>query len=93
MRQIIDQRSRDENRAWSRLPLMSDAERRLIRGSADFLGLNYYTSSIAEPAHPVNRTPSLLNDREVIESQDPSWPQATSPWLRSVPQGLREMLK
>lgn len=90
---IIERRSRQEGRKTSRLPRMSRAVQRWIRGKADFLGLNYYTSRIAEPADPVHAEPSMWNDQETKISVNPAWPQAKSPWLLSVPEGLREMLK
>ena len=36
----------------SRLPLFTDDEKAALRGSADFLGLNYYTSRYAWQAQP-----------------------------------------
>lgn len=95
MRTTIARRSATEGRAWSRLPAMSNGQRDLIRGSADFLGLNYYTSNIAEPepATMPPTPPSMWNDQEVRITQNGSWPQAKSRWLRSVPQGLREILQ
>lgn len=89
----VARRSHDEGRAWSRLPALSDEERELIRGKADFMGLNYYSSAYAEPADPVLLEPSEANDRWVKTTVSESWPQAKSPWLRSVPAGLRAMLK
>lgn len=90
---MIDRRSREEGRAWSRLPVMSDEVKQLIHGKADFLGVNYYTSQYVEPAEHINKEPSFWNDQELVKSQDVNWPQAKSKWLRSVPQGLRGLLK
>lgn len=40
----INERSKMEGRMWSRLPEMSTDVKEFIRGSADFLGFNYYSS-------------------------------------------------
>lgn len=90
---MIGRRSREEGRAWSRLPTMSKEDIELIRGKADFLGLNYYSSNRAEPAAVIKREPSMWNDQELEVSLDESWPQAKSSWLRSIPDGLRQILK
>lgn len=62
-------------------------------GKSDFFGLNYYTSHFAEPATEVNYAPDMFNDQEIVTTIDPSWPQAYSRWLYSVPEGLRALLK
>ena len=63
-------------------------------GKADFIGLNYYTAHFAEPlVIKGDEEVGYWSDVEVQSSVDPSWPQAKSAWLRSVPQGLRGMLK
>lgn len=92
----VGENSRKENRRRSRLPQFTDAEKKLLRGSADFFGLNYYTSAYAEPSFnwpdwPPN--PSFGRDQDIFESKDDSWPIAKSTWLRSIPAGLRALLK
>lgn len=53
-----------ENRARSRLPQFNYFWRSLIKGSADFLGLNYYSSSFVEKEDPPSGpTPSYQRDR------------------------------
>jgi len=42
-------KSDNEGRPWSRLPTMTDEMKNSIRGTADFLGLNYYSSSYMTP--------------------------------------------
>lgn len=65
----------------------------MIIGTADFYGFNYYTSTYAyEPAVP-SKFPSYFFDREADSIQDPEWPMAKSVWLRSIPEGFRELLK
>lgn len=85
----VDRRSRNEGRTTSRLPVMSDADKRLIRGKSDFVGIIYYSSRFVEPGVDAK---SLSNDREVTSSVDRNWPVASS-GMKSAPDGLRAVLK
>lgn len=90
----VDENSRKENRRRSRLPQFTKEEIEYVRGSADFFGLNYYTSAYAEPGtQGWEPTPSFARDRDFTESHNSSWPVAKSTWLRSVPEGLRDLLR
>lgn len=110
----IDRRSKAEGRAWSRLPVLSDAEKEQIKGiirlfsykiniefyllplhigTSDYLGLNYYTSSIQAYKNCTDKPPSFLNDQNVSASVNSKWPRAKSSWLYSVPEGLTAILK
>lgn len=61
-------------------------------GSADFLGLNHYTSRIA--SHGINGKPNTwYTDQQVKFEYDPSWPSTASSWLKVIPQGFREVIK
>lgn len=95
IREIIDRNSEMENRSWSRLPKFSSNQRVLLRGSADFLGLNYYSSGISEPAIDLENRPmpSYERDENVTLTYNESWPVAKSDWLYSIPEGLTELLK
>jgi len=80
----------------SRLPIIDEEQKDLIKGTSDFFFLNYYSSAYAEPANESTGrdwpTPSFLRDTYVFGSQDSKWPVAASPWLRSIPEGLRALL-
>ena len=93
---VINVNSQKEGRNSSRLPVFSQNEIAQIRGSADFFGLNYYTSRIGQPAEDINfvssPNPSIARDQFVLESTDNNWPRAKSQWLYSVPIGLRQLL-
>lgn len=90
----ISSNSIREGRAWSRLPVFSDRWVETIRGTADFLGLNYYTSRFIELAdHPVGPNPSHQRDRNMVEIIKPEWKASASDWLYSVPQGLGDILR
>lgn len=88
--------SAKEGRRKSRLPVFSAEEIASLRGSADFMGLNYYTSAKASDGgdqHIWTGHPSRDRDQNTRWHGDASWPVAESPWLRSVAEGLRELLK
>lgn len=90
----VDENSRKENRRKSRLPVFSAEEIAYIKGTSDFLGLNYYTSGFAELGD-VRWAPNPSRDRDqgIYGSGNDDWPVAASTWLRSVPEGLRALLK
>jgi beta-glucosidase/6-phospho-beta-glucosidase/beta-galactosidase len=91
----INERSEKEGRPFSRLPEMSKEMREFIRGSADFLGFNYYSSRYVElntSEYDPTSQPTIYQDSRVVTSIDPSWKRAKSEWLYSVPQGLHDAL-
>ncbi|KAI4324290.1 hypothetical protein L6164_023841 [Bauhinia variegata] len=80
----------------NRLPKFTKEESRLLKGSFDFLGLNYYSSHYASNApnistRPYYETDSLVN---VTNERDgmPIGPMAASELLYVYPRGLREIL-
>nr|XP_060633866.1 cytosolic beta-glucosidase-like [Anolis sagrei ordinatus]XP_060633867.1 cytosolic beta-glucosidase-like [Anolis sagrei ordinatus] len=78
----------------SRLLEFTDAEKKMIKGTADFFALNYYTSRKMKHQENTNTQPSMSADKEAEEVKDPSWPVASgSSWLAVVPWGLRQLLK
>lgn len=93
----ISDNSRVEGLNVSRLPIIDEHQKELIRGTSDFFFLNYYTSAYAEPANDTTAlewpSPSSNRDAYVFNTQDDEWPVAASSWLRSIPKGLRELLK
>ncbi|XP_055550374.1 myrosinase 1-like [Wyeomyia smithii] len=95
MVQEIADHSLRENRTMSRLPEMSDEIKQFIRGSADFLGYNYYSSRLVEldkRDYNESSPPSVEKDTGVLYSVDRSWKRAKSSWLYVVPKGLRGVL-
>lgn len=94
MRTQIDNNSRKEGFSTSRLPRFSKEWIDKIRGSADFLGLNYYTSRYAEiPNEPIGDSPSFERDRNVKEIVKPDFKPSASAWLFSYPKGLGDILR
>lgn len=97
MEEIVLKNSLMEGFNRSRLPTIDEDQKDLIRGTSDFFFLNYYTSAYVEPANITTAknfpAPSFLKDASISDTQDDSWPVAASSWLRSVPKGLRGLLK
>jgi lactase-phlorizin hydrolase len=90
MRQYIGRKSEQEGREESRLPVFTDEWKELLKGSADFLGLNHYTTELVAAE---NRTDiGLYGDQDNRKSFDPDWPESAADWLRVVPFGFRRML-
>lgn len=94
MIQQINANSFNEGRNRSRLPVLSDYWINTIRGSADFLGLNYYTSRYVQPGKvPDDAGPSNYKDARLQQLTKPEWKRAKSSWLYSVPSGIRDLLR
>lgn len=84
----------------SRLPSFSSAQSHQLKGSADYLAINHYTSRFG--AAPQSACPSLPSngwddDQCCVTSTasatgEPIGPQAGSDWLLAVPWGLRKLL-
>lgn len=91
----INKNSMHEGRAWSRLPVFSENWINTIRGSADFLGLNYYTSryvnyNLPDSTYP---NPSFERDRGFEEKITPEWKHDAKILRYSVPKGIGDVLR
>ncbi|KAJ8760062.1 hypothetical protein K2173_010918 [Erythroxylum novogranatense] len=80
-----------------RLPKFSEEQFKSVKGSFDFLGLNYYTANYAAYLPSSN----IINASYVTDSHAnlttarngiPIGPQAASSWLSVYPRGIRDML-
>lgn len=75
------------------MPEFTQDEIESLKGSSDFLGINYYTSVyVVEGINDTVTLPSYLGDRKAITKVDFNWPVGKSYWLRSVPAGFKELL-
>ncbi|XP_068647342.1 beta-glucosidase 12-like [Aristolochia californica] len=80
-----------------RLPKFTRKQSRLVKGSFDFIGLNYYTTYYAtDGGTPNSVNLSYSTDSHSILSGKlngiPIGPQAASRWLFVYPRGIRELL-
>ncbi|XP_055842672.1 myrosinase 1-like [Episyrphus balteatus] len=90
----IEKSSFEEGRVRSRLPRLGEYWTKVIRGSSDFMGLNYYTSRFIKPAtEPEGENPSTERDYNYQSKPDNNWPRAKSDWLYCIPEGLEYLLK
>ncbi|KAI5599505.1 hypothetical protein BDE02_02G200600 [Populus trichocarpa] len=80
-----------------RLPRFSEEESKMLRGSYDFIGVNYYTTYYAQNVEDVNyKTIGFMEDARVNWPGErngiPIGPQAGSSWLYIYPEGIRHLL-
>ncbi|XP_072933014.1 cytosolic beta-glucosidase-like [Epargyreus clarus] len=79
----------------SRLRPFTKEEIVYLRGSADFLGLNHYTSKVVyrnESLRGAYEVPSQNDDLWVGSYGDPSWPHLFKLWLYEYPPGFYGLL-
>ncbi|KAF9414420.1 hypothetical protein HW555_007674, partial [Spodoptera exigua] len=92
VRTIVDKKSQEQGFKTSRLPKLSNEEIKLLKGSADFLGMNHYTTFLVQHSKEKFEGPSVEDDRNTIYSQGPEWISGKSSWLKSAPYGLYKAL-
>lgn len=93
MRESVDQKSAEEGQPWSRLLKFDAAQIEYVKGSTDFIGLNYYSSRVVSPAEEdIFRTPSMERDAYINVWTHESWKRAKSEWLYLAPNGLYKLL-
>ncbi|CAE6009266.1 unnamed protein product [Arabidopsis arenosa] len=79
-----------------RLPTFTAKQSKMLKGSYDFIGINYYSSSYAKdvPCSSENVTmfsdpcASVTGEREGV----PIGPKAASDWLLIYPKGIRDLI-
>ncbi|XP_046738862.1 myrosinase 1-like [Diprion similis] len=76
----------------SRLPTFSPKWISYIKGTADFFGLNSYTSEIAHP-DPDEARGIYNSDSGIITTHKPTWHNSSIFWLKSVPEGFGNLLR
>lgn len=80
-----------------RLPKFSQEQSNMVKGSYDFLGLNYYTANYAKMVPFSNDVQaSYLTDSQVnlasVRNGIPIGARAGSPWLYVYPSGIQKLL-
>ena len=93
MREKIDEKSFAQGFPESRLPHFSVEDAEMIAGSADFIGINTYTSSLVFPKQEPIDAPVYFYDDDVDSYQDSNWYPSGSDWLKVAPWGLRSVVK
>ncbi|XP_077983311.1 cytosolic beta-glucosidase-like [Glandiceps talaboti] len=92
MKKQVMEKSHAQGLTSSRLPSFNQDEINLIRGTADFLGVNHYTTKYV--AHQVAELmpAGLSADQDLRGWHDENWPKCGVGWLRPVPWGIRKLL-
>ncbi|KAA0715478.1 Lactase-phlorizin hydrolase [Triplophysa tibetana] len=75
----------------ARLPVFTEVEMKRIQGTADFFGLNHYTTRLISEVLG-SCDPGLNNVGDFKVDVDPTWPNTSSDHIHSVPWGLRRLL-
>lgn len=83
MRERIAYRSERSGYSRSRLPQITAEEVAYMRGTLDFIGVNYYTTVLVADAEeaPFEKT-GYAYDAKVKISTDPSWRGSVADWLK-----------
>ncbi|CAH1957668.1 unnamed protein product [Acanthoscelides obtectus] len=86
-------RSYGEGLEVSRLPEFTPEEKELIKGTHDYLTINYYATHMANATGeaPFDRR-STYDDMNIIEWLNPAWPKGGPDWFSIWPMGLRKVL-
>ncbi|CAG5136320.1 unnamed protein product [Candidula unifasciata] len=92
MKEFIGDKSRRQGLTKSRLPEFTETEKRLINGSADFLGVNHYTSRLVRHRPFPDSGPSHEHDQDLVTTADSCWPDTQAYWLSVNPWGIRSAL-
>uniref|UniRef100_UPI0037E7575E lactase/phlorizin hydrolase-like n=1 Tax=Semicossyphus pulcher TaxID=241346 RepID=UPI0037E7575E len=89
--QIEEKRKKCPLSEPARLPVFTSEESKRIHGTADFFGLNHYTSRLVNSSDGgCNSGPHGVGDFQA--QVDPSWSSTASDWIYSTPWGLRRLL-
>ncbi|KAE8299587.1 Lactase-phlorizin hydrolase Lactase-glycosylceramidase Lactase [Larimichthys crocea] len=89
--QIEQKKNKCPHSEPAKLPVFTPEESQRIRGTADFFGLNHYTSRLVNNSDG-GCTPGPQGVGDFQAHVDPSWSVAASDWIYSVPWGLRRLL-
>ncbi|CAK8677798.1 unnamed protein product [Clavelina lepadiformis] len=92
MKEAIARKSKEQGLEKSRLPTFTEEEKKIIKGTHDFFGLNHYTSRVCSPVTEETKAMVLHPDLEALVYPNEKWERAGSVWLFLVPWGLRKLL-
>ncbi|CAG9569154.1 unnamed protein product [Danaus chrysippus] len=92
--EVVAKKSAEQGYPRSRMPEFSDEEKNFVKGTADFFGVNHYTSGLVsaseyKASHPV---PSMYDDIDVGSYTPPEWPTSASSWLYLAPNSIYNAL-
>ncbi|KAL8040531.1 hypothetical protein ABFX02_10G104500 [Erythranthe guttata] len=84
-------------RLGNRLPVFTEEQKKLVKGSFDFIGLNYYTTNyVTYKPTPNGTPPTYYTDQEAAFLTErngiPIGEQGGSKWLFVVPEGFYKLI-
>ncbi|EGV98978.1 Cytosolic beta-glucosidase, partial [Cricetulus griseus] len=83
--------SKKQGYSSSRLPEFTEEEKKMIKGTADFFAVQYYTTRLVRHQENKKGELSFLQDVEIEFFPNPSWENVG--WIYVVPWGIRKLLK
>ncbi|KAK7499145.1 hypothetical protein BaRGS_00009692 [Batillaria attramentaria] len=92
MKRYVGEKSRRQGYTQSRLPAFTEEEKRMNKGSYDFLGLNHYTTNVINYQPNPDSGVHYEEDQDMRSRFDPCWQQSEASWLWSNSWGLRYVL-
>lgn len=96
MKEWVAKASEKQGLKRSRLPEFSKEEVEFIKGTADFVGINVYTSYVVASLKPTDPDQPVIGSRKsdaaIVTSRDASWEPTIAPWFYSNPLGMRGIL-
>lgn len=81
-----------KSRAGKRLPEFTDEQKNDLKGSADFFGLNAYTTEFISAPKKADKAGDYLTDMSVVAGTDTRFMRGEPEWLFVVPFGMRRLL-
>ncbi|XP_072377281.1 myrosinase 1-like [Diabrotica undecimpunctata] len=94
MEKKVGNRSSTQGYSGSRHPGFTDEESAYIAGTADYFGINYYTSVLIEHYKDEHKNEASWSaDTEVIQFQPPEWEDTIVNMFKVYPQGIYKLVK
>ncbi|KAH9634923.1 hypothetical protein HF086_017222 [Spodoptera exigua] len=90
----IAEKSAQQRFPRSRLPEFTEEEKAFVKGSADFFGVNHYTTVkvSATKSKQFFSAPSMMDDVNVGYYFPEEYPASASPWLKLAPNSIYHAL-
>ncbi|WAR02821.1 LPH-like protein [Mya arenaria] len=88
----VAEKSKIQGYNKSRLPEFTFQEKIFINGTFDFLGLNFYSSSVITSDKKTDEQGSFDDDKDIRGAGTQDWIGSGSDWLRVTPFGMRKIL-
>ncbi len=93
MKVKISEKSAQQGFNQSRLPEFTDDEKLLVANSADFFGLNHYSTTLIEDAPSDIQLVDYYADQDIRGSYKPSWYCSSTDWLKITSFGMNRLLQ